>query len=52
MVQYGDLIRAPDKRTLVGKRDHALLRLLGDCGLRKHRAAISHGARDPPAARR
>jgi site-specific recombinase XerD len=33
-VQYGKLIRAPDKRTLVGKRDHALLRLLGDCGLR------------------
>jgi site-specific recombinase XerD len=33
-VQYGNLIRAPDKRTLVGKRDHALLRLLGDCGLR------------------
>ena len=23
-----------DKRSLVGKRDHALLRLLGDCGLR------------------
>jgi len=33
-VQYGNLIRATDKRTLVGKRDHALLRLLGDCGLR------------------
>jgi len=33
-VQYGNLIRAPDKRTLVGKRDHALLRLFGDCGLR------------------
>jgi site-specific recombinase XerD len=33
-VQYGNLIRAPDKRTLIGKRDHALLRLLGDCGLR------------------
>ena len=33
-VQYGNLIRAPDKRALVGKRDHALLRLLGDCGLR------------------
>jgi site-specific recombinase XerD len=34
VVQYGNLIRAPDKRTLVGKRDHALLRLMGDCGLR------------------
>jgi len=33
-VQYGNLVRAPDRRTLVGKRDHALLRLLGDCGLR------------------
>ena len=33
-VQYGNLIRAPNRRTLVGKRDHALLRLLGDCGLR------------------
>ncbi len=31
---YGNLIRAPDKRALVGKRDHALLRVLGDCGLR------------------
>jgi site-specific recombinase XerD len=33
-IEYGNLIRAPDRRTLVGKRDHALLRLLGDCGLR------------------
>jgi site-specific recombinase XerD len=33
-VQYGNLIRAPDRRTLIGKRDHALLRLMGDCGLR------------------
>ncbi len=33
-MQYGNLIRAPDKRSLVGKRDHALLRVLGDCGLR------------------
>ena len=32
--EYGNLIRAPDRRTLVGKRDHALLRLMGDCGLR------------------
>ena len=34
VVEYGNLIRAPDRRTLVGKRDHALLRLMGDCGLR------------------
>ncbi|MDX6573795.1 MAG: integrase/recombinase XerD, partial [Gaiellales bacterium] len=33
-VQYGNLLRAPDRRTLIGKRDHALLRLMGDCGLR------------------
>ena len=33
-VEYANLLRAPDRRTLVGKRDHALLRLLGDCGLR------------------
>jgi site-specific recombinase XerD len=33
-VEYGNLIRAPDRRTLIGKRDHALLRLMGDCGLR------------------
>lgn len=33
-VEYGNLVRAPDRRALVGKRDHALLRLMGDCGLR------------------
>jgi site-specific recombinase XerD len=33
-VEYGNLIRATDRRTLVGRRDHALLRVLGDCGLR------------------
>jgi len=33
-VQYGNLIRAPDRRTALGKRDHALLRMMGDCGLR------------------
>jgi len=34
VVEYGNLIRAPDRRSLIGKRDHALLRVLGDCGLR------------------
>ncbi len=34
MVEYGNLIRAPDRRTLIGKRDVAMLRLMGDCGLR------------------
>jgi site-specific recombinase XerD len=33
-VEYGNLIRTPDRRTPVGKRDHAMLRLMGDCGLR------------------
>lgn len=32
--EYGNLIRAPDGRSTAGKRDVALLRLLGDCGLR------------------
>jgi len=32
-VEYGNLIRAPRPRSLVGKRDHALLRLMGDFGL-------------------
>ena len=31
---YGNLIRVPDRRGLAGKRDYALLRVLGDCGLR------------------
>ena len=50
-VQYGNLIRAPDKRTLVGKRDHALLRLLGDCGLRNAelRALTARAIRRPRA---
>jgi site-specific recombinase XerD len=31
---YANLLRVPDRRSLGGKRDHALLRVLGDCGLR------------------
>jgi site-specific recombinase XerD len=31
---YANLLRVPDRRSLAGKRDHALLRVLGDCGLR------------------
>ncbi len=31
---YANLIRVPDRRCLAGKRDYALLRILGDCGLR------------------
>jgi integrase len=31
---YNNLLRVPDRRSIVGKRDHAILRVLGDCGLR------------------
>jgi len=31
---YANLLRVPDRRTLAGKRDYALLRVLGDYGLR------------------
>ena len=31
---YANLIRVPDRRSMAGKRDYALLRVLGDCGLR------------------
>jgi integrase len=31
---YANLLRVADRRTLAGKRDYALLRVLGDCGLR------------------
>jgi site-specific recombinase XerD len=31
---FANLLRVPDRRSLVGKRDYALLRVLGDCGLR------------------
>jgi integrase/recombinase XerD len=31
---YANLLRVPDRRTVAGKRDYAVLRVLGDCGLR------------------
>jgi len=31
---YANLLRVPDRRSLAGKHDYALLRVLGDCGLR------------------
>jgi integrase len=31
---YAKLLRVPDRRSLAGKRDYALLRVVGDCGLR------------------
>ena len=33
-VEYGNLLRDPDRRGVAGWRDHALLRVLGDTGLR------------------
>jgi site-specific recombinase XerD len=33
-VEYANLHRAPDRRSQLGKRDYAVLRVLGDCGLR------------------
>ena len=33
-LEYEYLLRVPDRRTQAGKRDYALLRVLGDCGLR------------------
>ena len=48
-VQYGNLIRPPDRRTLIGKRDHALLRLMGDCGVR-YAELRGLTMRDPSAA--
>lgn len=33
-VEYANLLRCPDRRSQLGKRDYAVLRLLGDCGLR------------------
>src|SRR2546430_15180400 len=31
---YANLLRVPGPRIVAGKRDYALLRVLGDCGLR------------------
>ena len=31
---YANLLRVPDRRAIAGRRDYALLRVLGDCGLR------------------
>jgi len=37
--QYEQLLRGPDRRSTRGLRDHAILRLLGDCGLRRSELA-------------
>src|SRR5450631_4420249 len=46
---YANLLRVPDRRTLAGKRDYALLRVLGDCGLRSAelRGLRAHDLRRP-----
>jgi len=33
-VECENVLRVPDRRSLPGRRDYALLRVLGDCGLR------------------
>jgi integrase len=50
---YANLLRVPDRRTLAGKRDYALLRVLGDCGLRSAelRGLRARGARPRANAR-
>jgi integrase len=50
-VEYANLLRVPDRRTQAGKRDHALLRVLGDCGLRDEelRALRARALRRPRA---
>jgi integrase len=37
--EYGRLLAMPDRRTRAGRRDHAVLLLLGDAGLRRGEAA-------------
>jgi integrase/recombinase XerD len=48
---YQNLLRVPDRRSQIGKRDHALLRALGDCGLRSAelRGLIARDLRRPRA---
>lgn len=42
--QYEQLLCLPDRRTIRGIRDHAVLHLLGDCGLRRSElAALAYG---------
>ena len=50
-VQYANLHRAPDRRSQLGKRDYAVLRMLGDCGLRNAelRALTGRAIRRPRA---
>jgi integrase len=51
---YANVLRVPDRRTIAGKRDYALLRVLGDCGLRSAEVRALRARdlrRSPPNAR-
>src|SRR3954447_25537953 len=50
-VEYENLLRVPDRRSVRGKRDYALLRVLGDCGLRSAelRGLVAQDLRRPRA---
>src|SRR3954451_22754598 len=50
-VEYENLLRVPDRRVVRGKRDHALLRVLDDCGLRSAevRGLVARDLRRPRA---
>src|SRR4051812_40814646 len=50
-VEYENLLRVPDRRAVRGKRDYALLRVLGDCGLRSAelRGLVARDLRRPRA---
>src|SRR3954447_4119137 len=49
--EYENLLRVPDRRSVRGKRDYALLRVLGDCGLRSAelRGLVARDLRRPRA---
>src|SRR3954465_11745718 len=50
-IEYENLLRVPDRRSVRGKRDYALLRVLGDCGLRaaELRGLVARDVRRPRA---
>jgi len=50
-MEYENVLRVPDRRSARGKRDYALLRVLGDCGLRSAelRGLVARDLRRPRA---
>jgi integrase len=50
-IEYENLLRVPDRRSVRGERDYALLRPLGDCGLRSAelRGLVARDVRRPRA---